>query len=88
MTTTGGPDIATRLAYLEGRMDEQTALLRQIVTQLGQIDGRIDQVNARIDENTREVNGRFERLHLAVYGIGGTIIAGLIGVIVTLILQV
>ena len=83
MTTTGDADIATRLAYLEGRMDEQTALLRQIVNQLGQIDGRIDRVDERIDR----VDGRIDRLYLTTFGIGGGIIAGLVGIISTLVLQ-
>ena len=76
MTTTGDPDIATRLAYLEGRMDEQTALLRQMV-------GQIEQLNAQVVQ----VNGRIDRLYLTTFGIGGGIIAGLVGVILTLVLQ-
>ena len=76
MTTTGDPDIATRLAYLEGRMDEQTALLRQIVSQIEQLNAQIVQVNGRID-----------RLYLTTFGIGGGIIAGLVGVVLTLVLQ-
>ena len=100
-TTTGDPDIATRLAYLEGRMHEQTALLRQIVAQLEQINGRmdrvdervdqvnsrIDAVNSRINEVAKEVNARIDRLYLTTFGIGGGIIAGLVGVILTLVLQ-
>ena len=35
MTTTGDADIGRTLGYLEGRMDEQTALLQQIVSQIG-----------------------------------------------------
>ena len=76
MTTTGDADIGTRLAYLEGRMDEQTALLRQIVSQIEQLNAQIVQVNGRID-----------RLYLTTFGIGGGIIAGLVGVILTLVLQ-
>jgi methyl-accepting chemotaxis protein len=120
MTTTGDADIGRTLGYLEGRMDEQTALLQQIVAQLEQVNGRIDRVDeridqvndridtvndridtvgARIDESTKEVNGRidlvngridestkevnasFQRLYLVAFGIGGTIIAGLMGII-------
>jgi septal ring factor EnvC (AmiA/AmiB activator) len=102
MTTTGDADIGRTLGYLEGRMDEQTALLQQIVAQLEQVNGRIDRVDeridqvndridtvndridtvgARIDESTKEVNASFQRLYLVAFGIGGTIIAGLMGII-------
>ena len=87
MTTTGDADIRHTLGYLEGRMDEQTALLQQIVTQIEQINGRFDQVNARFDQvNDRidRVNGRIDKLYMVAFGMGSGIIAALIGVIVTL----
>ena len=109
MTTTGDADIGSRLGYLEGRMDEQSVLLQQIVSQMEQMDGRFDQVNGRfdqvngrfdqvndridrvndridrvndrIDESIKEINAGFQRLYLVAFGIGGTIMAGLIGII-------
>ena len=116
MTTTGDADIGRTLGYLEGRMDEQSVLLQQIVSQMEQMDGRFDQVNGRfdqvngrfdqvndridrvndridrvndridrvndrIDESIKEINAGFQRLYLVAFGIGGTIMAGLIGII-------
>lgn len=57
-------------------MDEQTALLRQMVDEFEQLNAQVVQVNGRID-----------RLYLTTFGIGGGIIAGLVGVILTLVLQ-
>ena len=97
MTTTGDADIGRTLGYLEGRMDEQSALLQQIVAQMEQFNARLDEINARfnqidtrfnqIDAHFNRVDGRIDRLYFAAFGIGSGIIAGLIGVVVTLIVQ-
>lgn len=83
MTTNGDSDIGRTLGYLEGRMDEQMALIRQIVAWMEHFNARFNQVDARF---TR-VDERIDRLFFAAIGIGSGIIVGLIGMVVTLIVQ-
>jgi tetrahydromethanopterin S-methyltransferase subunit G len=55
-----------------------------------QFNARLDEINARfnqIDAHFNRVAGRIDRLYFAAFGIGSGIIAGLIGVVVTLIVQ-
>ena len=65
MTTTGDSDIGRTLGYLEGRMDEQSALLQQIVTQMEQFNARLDQTNAGFNEvyaRFNQVDARFNQV--------------------------
>ena len=61
MTTVDNPDNADRiLGRLEGRMEEQGALLHQLHTDVNagfqQVNARIDQVNARIDQTNDRID--------------------------------
>ena len=90
MTTNGDSDIGRTLGYLEGRMDEQIALLQQIVARMEHFYARLDETNARfnqVDARFTRFVERINRLFFAAIGIGSGIIVGLIGMVVRLIVQ-
>lgn len=65
MTTTGDSDIGRTLGYLEGRMDEQSALLQQILARMEQFNVRLDQTSARFNEiyaRFDQVDARFNQV--------------------------
>ena len=47
----------------------------------------LQQVNADLTSGLQQVNGRIDRLMLAMMAIGGGLVAALVGVIITLIVQ-
>ena len=79
------------LGYLEGRIEEQSVAIQEVKDGQQQIlarfDQRVDQLAAELRADLQRVNDRIDRLHLALFGIGGAIFAGQIGVVITLILK-
>ena len=74
MPTPDTPDTTERdLGRLEGRVEEQGA--------------RLDQFHADVTSGFQQVNARIDRLLLAMSGVGGGMLAALVGIIITLLLQ-
>ena len=88
---TSEPETARTLGYLEGRIAEQSAMLQDLKIGQQEVNSRLDsglaEVNRRIDTGLGEVNRRIDRLLLAIIGIGGGIIAALVGLVITLIVR-
>ena len=81
MTTPDTTDATERdLGRLEGRVEEQRARLKQLHADL---TSGFQQVNARIDQ----LSARIDRLLPAMLGIGGGVLAALVGIIITLLLR-
>jgi hypothetical protein len=77
---TAEPETTRTLGYLEGRIAEQSVMLQDL--KAGQ-----QEANRRLDAGLAEVNLRIDRLFLAIIGIGGGIIAALVGLVITLIVR-
>lgn len=83
------------LGNIEGRMAEQSALLHQLHADLtsglqqvnADLTSGLQRVNADLTYGLQQVNGRIDRLMLAMMAIGGGLVAALVGVIITLIIQ-
>ena len=59
-------------------------------TRMGRLEGQMDivvQVLQDLRQEVRAINTRIDRMFIATWAIGGVIIAALIGLIVTLIVQ-
>ena len=59
-------------------------------TRMGRLEGQMDivvQVLQDLRQEVRAINTRIDRMFIATWAIGGGIIAALIGLIVTLIVQ-
>ena len=69
-------DISRVLGQIEGRLSEHSRRFDAVDTRFDRMDARFDQLNDRID-----------RLMLAVLAFGGGVIAVLVGLLVTLIVQ-
>ncbi len=72
--------ISRILGQIEGRLDEHSA-------RLAEHSGRFDRLQTDMAAGFRQVNDRIDRLMLAVLAMGSGIIAVLIGLLVTLIVQ-
>ncbi len=77
---------------INSRLDSGLAEVnRRLDSGLGEVNHRIDtglgEVNRRLDSGLGEVNRRIDRLLLAIIGIGGGIIAALVGLVITLIVR-
>ena len=70
----------SRLSNLEGRIEEQSLGIQDLREGL-------QQTNADLVVGFREVNARFDRLFLAILGIGAAQLGLMIGLIITLILK-
>ena len=70
----------SRLSNLEGRIEEQSLGIQDLREGL-------QQTNADLVVGFREVNARFDRLFLAILGIGAAQPSLMIGLIITLILK-
>jgi hypothetical protein len=70
----------SRLSNLEGRIEEQSLGIQDLREGLRQ-------TNADLVVGFREVNARFDRLFLAILGIGAAQLGLMIGLIITLILK-
>ena len=70
----------SRLSNLEGRIEEQSLGIQDLREGLRQ-------TNADLVVGFREVNARFDRLFLAILGIGAAQPGLMIGLIITLILK-
>ena len=79
-TTRGDPEAERQLGRLEGRMAEQSAALQQMRAELLQM-------RSDLTAGLAAVNARIDRLLLANIALGGGLLAGLIGLIATLIVR-
>jgi hypothetical protein len=69
-------DISRVLGQIEGRLNEHSR-------RFDDVDARFDRMDARFDQ----LNNRIDRLMLAVLAFGGGVIAVLLGLLVTLVVQ-
>ena len=69
-------NISRVLGQIEGRLNEHSR-------RFDDVDARFDRMDARFDQ----LNNRIDRLMLAVLAFGGGVIAVLLGLLVTLIVQ-
>ena len=69
-------DISRVLVQIEGRLNEHSR-------RFDDVDARFDCMDARFDQ----LNNRIDRLMLAVLAFGGGVIAVLLGLLVTLVVQ-
>ena len=76
MTT--ATDDSARLGRLEGRLDEQSATLQELR------DGQRE-LNTRLDAGLQEIRAGQRQMFLTMLTIGGTLVVGLMAVIVALI---
>ncbi len=72
----------SRLSNVEGRVDELSRSISDFREDLRAIHVRIDQLSGRIDQLSIQVNGRIDRLFLAVLGIGAAQVALLVTLVV------
>ena len=79
-TDTDTQDLSRAVGRLEGRVNEHSTLLHQLRSDM---TGGFEQMNARFDH----LNDRIHQLMLAVIAIGGGVIAALVALIITLIVQ-
>ena len=86
-TDTDTQDLSRAVGRLEGRVNEHSTLLHQLRSDMTggfeQMNARFEQMNARFDH----LNDRIHQLMLAVIAIGGGVIAALVALIITLIVQ-
>ena len=80
-------ELARAVGQLEGRVAEHSAMLQQLRSDItngfDQVNAHFDQMNARFDQ----MNDRIHRLLLTVIAIGGGVIAALVAMLITLIIQ-
>ncbi len=76
MTT--ATDDSARLGRLEGRLDEQSATLQELR------DGQRE-LNTHLDAGLQEIRAGQRQMFLTMLTIGGTLVVGLMAVIVALI---
>ncbi len=69
-------NISRVLGQIEGRLNEHSR-------RFDDVDARFDRMDARFDQ----LNNRIDRLMLAVLAFGGGVIAVLLGLLVTLVVQ-
>ena len=69
-------NISRVLGQIEGRLNEHSR-------RFDDVDARFDRMDARFDQ----LNNRIDRLTLAVLAFGGGVIAVLLGLLVTLVVQ-
>ena len=84
-------ELARAVGQLEGRVSEHSAMLQQLrsdmTTGFDQVNVRFDQMNAQMNERFDQMNDRIHRLLLTVIAIGGGVIAALVAMLITLIIQ-
>ena len=73
-------DIARSLGRLESHAEQGDARMDRSDGRMDRMDARMDRMEARLDR----IDGRLDRLFLTVIGIGATMIAGVIAVLVKL----
>jgi hypothetical protein len=75
----------TRLGRLEGRMDLMVQAIQDLRESIQ--DLRIQDVRQELHQEVRAVNGRIDRLTLAVLGMGGGVIVALVSLVGVLAVQ-
>ena len=76
-------DISRVLGQIEGRLNEHSRRFDDVDARFDRMDARFDRMDARFDQ----LNNRIDRLMLAVLAFGGGVIAVLLGLLVTLVVQ-
>ena len=69
-----------RLAASEAKLDDVQEGQEQILV-------RLDAFDARFDTTQHEINSRFDRLHIAIWTVGGGIIVTLISLLIAQVIQ-
>ena len=79
--------LSGRVDQLSARVDQTNVRIDQLQSDMmagfQQVNGRFDQVSARMEQ----INGRIDRMSYMIVGVGGGVIAALVGLIVTLVVQ-
>jgi len=93
-----GQDLAERVAYLEGKVEEHSKAWDEVREELRNIHSRIDAVNNRIDSLNERINHmndvlneridnldrKFSRYFLGIFGIQITILLSIIATLLRL----
>ncbi len=77
----------TRLGRLEGRMDLMIQAMQEVRESIQELRGSIQEIRQELHQEVRAVNGRMNRLTLAVLGMGGGVIVALISLVGVLAVQ-
>ena len=77
----------TRLGRLEGRMDLMIQAMQEVRESIQELRGSIQEIRQELHQEVRAVNGRMDRLTLAVLGMGGGVIVALISLVGVLAVQ-
>ena len=77
----------TRLGRLEGRMDLMIQAIQELRESIQELRGSIQEIRQELHQEVRAVNGRIDRLTLAVLGMGGGVIVALISLVGVLAVQ-
>ena len=83
MTT--ATDDSARLGRLEGRLDEQSATLQELRDGQRELNTRLDAGLQGIRKEIQEIRAGQRQMFLTMLTIGGTLVVGLMAVIVALI---
>ena len=77
----------TRLGRLEGRMDLMIQAIQDLRESIQDLRASIQDVRQEFHQEVRAINGRIDRLTLAVLGIGGAVIVALVSLVGVLAAQ-
>ena len=77
-------DMVAGFQQVNGRVDQ---LQSDMNAGFQQVNGRIDGLQSDMMAGIQQVNGRIDRMNYMIVGVGGGVIAALVGLIVTLVLQ-
>ncbi len=77
----------TRLGRLEGRMDLMVQAIQDLRESIQDLRESIQGVRQELHQEVRAINGRIDRLTLAVLGIGGAVIVALVSLVGVLVAQ-
>ena len=76
---------------LTARVDQTNVRIDQLqsdmVAGFQQVNGRVDQLQSDMNAGFQQLNSRIDRLSYMIVGVGGGVIAALVGLIVTLVVQ-
>ena len=87
----GVQQLSGRVDQLSARVDQTNVRIDQLqsdmVAGFQQLNGRIDGLQSDVMAGIQQVNGRIDRMNYMIVGVGGGVIAALVGLIVTLVVQ-
>lgn len=78
-------DVEERLAYLEGRFEEQIMTINNIHDGIARLDGRFDRMEQRLDRRFDKIDERFDRMDTKFGWLVGLMVAMLIATIAALL---